>query len=230
MRQVWMRSSGLVVGVVVALAGGAPAGVVAQPREWPAQVVTIAGQAEVFRKATGKWEAAGLRAELGEADGVRTPPAGRLTLKTGNGHSIRLPGVSQIFLLSEGQAGSSAPSIRLDRGAIWIAAAGMGTAAQLTVVAGPVTVGVRSGAVEVRGAQDGAIVVKVHHGLAESADRASGREWSRSVKAGEELVVPPSGPPGAPRALTRDKQDEPWIKWNADQDAAGGYVGRPSPR
>lgn len=225
-RQAWTRRSGLAAGALVALLSGAPSPAAAQPREWPAQVVTVAGQPTIFRKAAGKWEAGELRAELGEADGARTPPGARLTLRTGNGHAVRLAGNSQVFLLADGQPGISPPSIRLDRGAIWIAAAGAGAAAQMTVVAGPVGVGVRSGSVEVRAAPDGTIVVKVYHGLAESAGRAQEREWTRTVKAGQELVVPPSGPPGPPRDLTRDKQDGPWIKWNEDQDAAGGQAGK----
>jgi len=44
------------------------------------------------------------------------------------------------------------------------------------------------------------------------------------------LLIPASGTPGAPVALTVDKLEATWVKWNADQDLAGGYGGtKPAP-
>jgi hypothetical protein len=41
------------------------------------------------------------------------------------------------------------------------------------------------------------------------------------------MVVAKDGTPGPAQSLTRDKIDESWIKWNEDQDLAGGYGGKP---
>jgi hypothetical protein len=207
--------------------GAPPPPAAAQPREWPVQLVTLSGQSEVFRKAAGRWEPAALRAELGEGDGVRTWPGAHATLKTGNGHSIRIAGASQVFLLTDDTAGAAAPRVRMDRGAVWIAVAGVNVKPQLEVWAGLVAAGVRGGGVEVRGTADGSVMVRVHHGTAECKGPPERHEWTRPVSAGQELVVPAQGSPQAPRALTQDPVDSGWVKWNAEQDAAGGYRAGP---
>jgi len=40
-------------------------------------------------------------------------------------------------------------------------------------------------------------------------------------------TVPASGAPAPPVALAVDPLETTWVRWNADQDVAGGYGGAP---
>ena len=94
----FMRAA--VLGGVVLLSGGLVGVAVpdawAQPRELPAQIVTLGGAAEMNRKDTPAWKPATLRADVGEGDSVRTQLGGRVTIRTASGQALRLGSRSQI--------------------------------------------------------------------------------------------------------------------------------------
>jgi hypothetical protein len=87
---------------------------------------------------------------------------------------------------------------------------------------------IRGAGVGLRRGPDGGVLVQVHHGSAVCA--GPDRRWERTLTGPQELLIPASGTPGAPVALTVDKLEATWVKWNADQDLAGGYGGtKPAP-
>lgn len=211
-------------GLLAGLAGSAGA----QPKELPAQVVTLGGPAEQHKKGAPGWTPAGLRAELGEGDSLRTQVGGRVTLKTASGQALRLGSRSQLAILPA--AAEAGPTrVRLDNGWLWVAVSpNSPPPTQIEVRAGSAVVTVRGAGVGLRRAPDGALLVQVHHGSAQCA--APDRQWERTLTAPQELRIPASGAPGAPVALTVDKLEATWVKWNADQDLAGGYGGaKPAP-
>lgn len=213
--------AGLLVGLSAGLAW-------AQPKELPAQVVTLGGSAEVHKKGAPGWTSAGLRAELGEGDSVRTQVGGRITLKTASGQALRLGSRSQLAILApEGAAGPT--RVRLDNGWLWIAVSpNSPPPTQIEVRTGPGVVTVGGAGVGLRRGPDGAVLVQVHHGSAVCA--GPDRQWERALTGPQELLIPKSGPPGAPGPLTIDQLEATWVKWNADQDVAGGYGGtKPAP-
>jgi ferric-dicitrate binding protein FerR (iron transport regulator) len=213
--------AGLLVGLTAGL-------VWAQPQELPAQVVTLGGPAELHKKGAPAWTAAGLRDKLGADDSVRTLVGGRITVKTSSGQALRLGSRSQVAILaSEVEAGPT--RVRLDNGWLWVAVApNSPPPTQIEVRAGPGVVTVRGAGVGLRRAADGGVLVQVHHGTAVCA--GPDRQWERILTGPQELLIPASGPPGAPVALTVDKLEATWVKWNADQDLAGGYGGaKPAP-
>jgi ferric-dicitrate binding protein FerR (iron transport regulator) len=213
--------TGLLAGLSAGLAG-------AQPKELPAQVVTLGGPAELHKKGAPAWAPAGLRAELGEGDSVRTQVGGRIALKTASGQALRLGSRSQVAVL--GPESDLGPTrVRLDNGWLWIAVApNSAPPTQIEVRAGPGVVTVRGAGVGLRRAPDGAVLVQVHHGSAVCA--GPDRQWERTLTGPQELLIPASGTPGPPAALTVDKLEATWVKWNADQDLAGGYGGaKPAP-
>jgi len=213
--------AGLLVGLSAGLAW-------AQPRELPAQVVTLGGSAEVYKKGAPGWTSAGLRAELGEGDSVRTQVGGRITLKTASGQALRLGSRSQLALLApEGDAGPT--RVRLDNGWLWVAVSpNSPPSTQIEVGVGPGVVTVGGAGVGLRRGPDGAVLVQVHHGSAVCV--GPNRQWERALTGAQQLLIPGSGPPGAPGPLTIDQLEATWVKWNADQDVAGGYGGtKPAP-
>lgn len=214
-------SAGLLAGLSVGLAW-------AQPKELPAQVVTLGGPAELHKKGAPAWVPAGLRAELGEGDSVRTQVGGRITLKTASGQALRLGSRSQLAVLPPG-AEAGPTRVRLDNGWLWIAVTpNSPPPTQIEVRAGPGVIGVRGAGVGLRRAPDGAVLVQVHHGSAVCA--GPDRQWERTLTGSQELLIPASGTPGTPVPLTVDKLEATWVKWNADQDLAGGYGGaKPAP-
>ncbi len=214
-----------VLGVVLA-AGAAWA----QPKELPAKIVTLGGPAETHRKDTSAWAPATLRAEIGEGDSVRTQLGGRVTLRTASGQALRLGSRSQLALLApEGGANPGPTRARLDNGWLWVAVTpGSADPTHVEVRAGPAVITVRGGGVGLRRSPDGALLVQVHHGTASCA--SPDRQWERTLTGPQELLVPAAGPPGQPAKLTVDKLETTWIRWNADQDFAGGYGGqKPTP-
>lgn len=218
----------------VAAFAGVPGGgaVWAQPRELPAKVVTLSGQAESHKKGAPAWEPARLRAELQEGDGVRTGLGGRATVRTASGQALRLGSRSQIFFLGPEPGVEDGPTrVRMDGGWLWVAVVpGSPAMSQIEVRAGAALVAVRGGGAALRMNADGSVLVRVHHGTAACAGPAPQRQWERMLTGPQELLVPPSGAPGRPAGLAGDKLELTWVRWNAEQDFAGGYGGkRPDP-
>jgi ferric-dicitrate binding protein FerR (iron transport regulator) len=221
MRAAVVAGSGLLVGL-----SAGPAW--AQPKELPAQIVTLGGAAELHKKGAAAWAPAGLRAELGEGDSVRTQVGGRITLKTASGQALRLGSRSQLAILpAEVETGPT--RVRLDNGWLWVAVSpNSPPPTQIEVRSGPGVVAVRGAGVGLRRGADGGVLVQVHHGSAVCA--GPNQQWERTLTGPQELLIPASGTPGAPVALTVDKLEATWVKWNADQDLAGGYGGaKPAP-
>jgi hypothetical protein len=209
--------------ILVALPGSAAW---AQPRELPARIVTLGGTAELYKKDTPTWTSAALRAEVGEGDSVRTQSGGRVTLKTGSGQALRLGSRSQIALLP-GSPG--APTrVRFDYGWMWVAVMPTGESTQVDVRAGPAVITPREGGVGIRRNPDGSLLIQVHHGTAMCA--GPDRQWQQTVSGQQQLFVPASGAPGPPVKLAVEPVEATWVRWNADQDFAGGYGGqKPGP-
>lgn len=203
----------------------------AQPKELPAKVVTVGGQAETYRKGSTKWDPAKLRAELGQGDGVRTLPGGRVVLATTSGQVLRLAQLTQVFLKESEAAPDAAPAptrVRLDHGWLWVAVLpGGATAYRIEADAGPVTVTVRGGGVGIRVNPDGGVLVRVYHGAAVCAGPGAQRQWERQLADDQELVVSAAGVPGDARRLARDKLDAAWVRSNEELDYAGGFGGEP---
>ena len=221
MRVAVVAGSGLLVGLSVGPAW-------AQPKELPAQIVTLGGSAELHKRGAAAWAPAALRAELGEGDSVRTQVAGRITLKTASGQALRLGSRSHLAVLpTETEAGPT--RVRLDNGWLWIAVTpNSPPPTQIEVRAGPGVVAVRGAGVGLRRGTDGGVLVQVHHGSA--VCMGPNQQWERTLTGPQELLIHASGTPGAPAALTVDKLEATWVKWNADQDLAGGYGGaKPAP-
>ncbi|HUG38293.1 MAG TPA: FecR domain-containing protein [Candidatus Limnocylindrales bacterium] len=201
----------------------------AQPAELPVRVATLAGASEMFAKGADRWTPAKLRAELREGDGARTLATGRLGLLSVNGHALRLAQLSQVFLSGNEPAGADQPlRARLDGGWLWVAVTpGTAARAKVEVRAGPVTVAVRGTGADIRIRRDGSVLVRVFHGLAMCSGPDGRRDWERSVKAGEEVIVAAGGAPGAIQTLTREPTEASWLKWNEEQDASA-YGGPPA--
>jgi len=214
-----------VLGGVLLVAG--PSGEVsAQPKELPAQIVTIGATAEIYRKGATAWTPAALRDNVGEGDGVRTQVGGRVTLKTASGQALRLGSRSQMaFLPSEGGPDGGPTLVRMDSGWLWVAVTpGSPVTEQFEIRAGPAVITVRGSGVGLRRNSDGSLLVQVHHGTATCA--GPDKQWERSLTGPQELLVPATGPPAQPRALTVDPVETTWVKWNTDQDNAGGFGGK----
>ncbi|HTI55049.1 MAG TPA: FecR family protein [Verrucomicrobiae bacterium] len=216
-----------ILGGVVLLVGAPAPGAWAQPRELPAKLVTLGGTAELSRKDTPAWAPAVLRSDVGEGDSVRTQLGGRATIRTASGQALRLGSRSQIALLAtEGGENPGPTRVRLDAGWLWIAVMpGSPAPTQIEVRAGPAVVTIRGAGVGLRRSADGALLVQVHHGSAVCA--GPDRQWERTLTGPQQLVVPASGTPGQPVALAVDPLETTWVRWNADQDLAGGYGGKP---
>ncbi|HKX04921.1 MAG TPA: hypothetical protein VJX71_20660, partial [Methylomirabilota bacterium] len=75
-----------------------------------------------------------------------------------------------------------------------------------------------------RRSADGGLLVQVHHGTAACA--GPDRQWERTLTGPQQLVVPASGVPAQPVGLAVDPLEMTWVRWNADQDLAGGYGGK----
>lgn len=227
------------LGLVLLGAALAPAAVVAQPADLPAKVSTLAGRSEVLPPGASAWIPAKLpsqersstpakeagASELEAGGSVRVPGTGRIGLRTPTGHALRIASFSQLQFVGAAAAGAEGPlRVKLLAGRLWVAVSPVaGPQPRVAVEAGPVTVSVRGSGVSLRMDRDGSVLVRVHHGAAVAA----GAAWERPLKAGEELVVPATGAPGAARALSRESNEDIWVRWNAEQDAAG--YGGPAP-
>ena len=201
----------------------------AQPSEWPFRVVTVGGEAELYRKSAGTWSAATLRAELHPGDAARTS-VGRLTLKTASGQALRFAALSRVSLLEAG-APDQPTRVTVHGGSAWVAVMpGSPPREQIEAQTGAVTVTVRGGGMSISVGPDGSVLVRVYHGAVECAGPGTGRQWTRALDSEQELSVASGGVPGDVRALKRDKIDAAWAKWNEEQDLAGGYGGKPPAR
>jgi hypothetical protein len=215
-------SLGLALGSLGAV-GAAPA----LSDEWPVRVVTVGGRAEMQSAGAGAWTAARLRAELGPGAAARTLQ-GRLTLRTPSGQELRLAPSSRIALPDTG-APDQPTAARLDAGTVWAAVQpGSLPREQLEVQTPAVTVLVTGSGVEVTLYRDGSTLVRVYHGAAACSGPGSQHTWARTLADGQELSIPAGAPPGETHRLDRDKIDTAWVKWNEDQDRAGGF-GSPPP-
>jgi len=225
-----MRRGRILLGIAVAAATLTVAGTRPEAGETPLRVVTVAGQAEVYSGTGSAWKAAGLKAELGPGDGARTVAGGRLTLRTPSGQAVRLAPFSRISLLDEGAASDQPTRVKVEGGSVW-AAVMPGTPARetLEVAVGALTVTVSGSGVGITLQRDGSVLVRVYHGRATCA--GSGRRgWERTLVAEQEMLVSSAGAPGDVRTLTRDKPEPDWVKWNEEQDVAGGYRLEPPAR
>jgi hypothetical protein len=221
-----MRNRRLVVvlGAAALLLSARPGVAAGQPQELPAKIVTLGGRAELSRKSAPAWAAAMLGDELVDGDGVRTL-GGRLTVRTASGQVLRLAPRTQVFFPQGAAPAASGPArVRMDGGRLWAAVLpNSPAAAQLEIQAGPVTITARGGGAGVTMNADGSVHVAAYHG----AVTCAGAGWARALAEDQELLVPPTGAPTAEVArLKRDKRDADWLRWNEQQDAAGGYGGR----
>ena len=212
---------------VILLVAAIASSVSAQPRELPAKLVTLGGGAEVHRKDTSAWAPATLRADVSEGDSLRTQLGGRITIRTASGQALRLGSRSQIAVLPGETGPEPGPTpVRLDSGWLWVAVMpGSPASNQIEVRAGPATVTVRGAGVGIRRGVDGTLLVQVHHGSVACA--GPNKQWERTLTGPQQLVVPASGAPAQPIALAVDPLETTWVRWNADQDVAGGYGGAP---
>lgn len=212
---------------LVAATGLGPRGAVAQPADLPAAVTTLAGSAELVVSGATAWTPARLRAEVGAGGIVRTPGIGRVALRTGSGHALRLGSFTQLQVVGAAADGADGPlRVKLVAGRLWVAVAPVaGPRPRVEVEAGPVTVSVRGSGVSLRTERDGSVLVRVYHGFAVCTG-AAGSRWERPLRGGEELLVPAAAPPASPGKLTRQEDETLWVRWNEEQDAAG-YGGPP---
>jgi FecR protein len=209
----------LLFAFLTAVVGVWPCLAAAQPQELPAKIVTLGGRAELSRK-SAPWAAASLRDELSAGDGVRTI-AGRLTVRTASGQSLRLGARTQIVFAADDPAVTSGPTrLHMDGGLLWVSVMpNSPVSTQIEVRAGPATVTARGGGATIGMSPDGSIVVAVYHG----GVTVSGEGWQRALTQDQTLIVPPVGAPKETGKLKREKRDAEWAKWNEQQDRAGGY-------
>jgi len=196
----------------------------AQPPELPATIVTLGGRAEISRTSGPVWAGAALRDELLPGDGVRTL-GGRLTVRTASGQALRLGPRTQVFFAAgDARAAGASTRARVDGGRLWVSVLPNSPApTHIALRAGPVTVTARGGGAGITMNPDGSVLVGVFHGSLTCA----GAGWERALAQDQELLVPAAGAPAKDVAtLKRDKRDLEWIKWNEQQDAAGGYGAR----
>jgi hypothetical protein len=212
----------LLCAMITAVFGAWPCLAAAQPQELPAQIVTLAGRAELSRK-SGPWAAAALRDELSAGDAVRTI-GGRLTVLTASGQALRLGARTQIAFAGDDAPVTPSPTrVRMDGGLLWVAVMPNGPlSTHIELRVGPATVTARGGGVTVGTNPDGSVLVAVYHG----GVTVSGEGWQRALTQDQRLLVPPVGAPKETGLLKREKRDAEWAKWNEQQDGAGGYGAR----
>jgi hypothetical protein len=196
-------------------------GSIAAAEDASLRVVTVVGRAELRRTATASWSPAVLRAHI-EPGGAARTSLGRLSLLTATGETLRLSGSAAIDVVVDTDLGMH---VRWVAGSLWAAAASSQSSGRLHVEAGPVVVSVRDGGVGIAAGADQSIVIRAYHGSAECAGTSSGQPWSRSLAEGQELSVSGTGSPSKVHALERHTSEADWVKWNEDQDLAGGYGG-----
>ena len=177
------------------------------------------------------WEPAKIGAEIAADGGARTPGVGRMALRTKTGHAIRLGSVTQVRFAGDPPTGEDQPlRLQMDGLRLWVAVApARGRAPRVEVRAGPVTVRIGGSGVAFRSGADGSMLVRVFHGSAVCSGPQDRRDWTRTLKGGEEFVVAADGAPGESRSLRREDSEKMWERWNEEQDAAA-YGGPPVPK
>ena len=150
--------------------------------------------------------------------------AGRLTVLTASGQSLRLGARTQIVFAADDAPVTPGPTrLRMDGGLLWVAVMpNSPLSTHIEVRAGPATVTARGGGASIGMNPDGSVVVAVYHG----AVMVSGEGWQRALAQDQALLVPPAGAPKETGRLKREKRDAEWAKWNEQQDRAGGYGAR----
>lgn len=221
-----MLHAAALVATLALVLGPSPA--IGQPADLPATVSTIVGPVEILPPGATSWISAKLRAEVDAGGSMRIVGAGRSALRTPSGHSLRVGSFSGVQLLAAAAGEADAPMrVKLVAGRLWVAVSPVaGPRPRVAVEAGPVKVSVRGSGVSLRMDREGSVLVRVYHGAALCAGTGTGPAWEHPLKGGEELVVPTTGVPGSPRALTREQDENIWVRWNEEQDAAG-YSGPP---
>jgi hypothetical protein len=210
----------LLFAFITAVFGVGPCLAAAQPQELPAKIATLGGRSELSRQ-SAPWAAAALRDELSAGDGVRTI-AGRLTVRTASGQSLRLGARTQI-VFAAAPVTPGPTRLRMDGGLLWVSVKPNSPAStHIEVRVGPATVTARGGGATIGMNPDGAVVVAVYHG----GVTVSGEGWQRALAQDQALIVPPVGAPKETGTLKREKRDAAWAKWNEEQDRAGGYGAR----
>jgi len=204
--------------IAVAMIVARPPAAATQPRELPAQLVTMSGRVELSRRSAPNWTAATLRDELSFGDGARTV-AGRAALLTKSGQALRVGPRTQIFFAT-GEPPGDVTRVRMDGGRLWVAVLPNGPAVE--VRAGPATVTTRAGGAGITMNPDGSVIVSVYHGAAS----VTGDGWQRALGQDQEVVVLAGVPPKEIVSVKRERRDPEWIKWNEQQDQAGGYGAR----
>jgi ferric-dicitrate binding protein FerR (iron transport regulator) len=185
-------------------------------------VATIAGRVET-RPGGAAWRPATLGDALGAGEVARVHVGGRLTLLTPGGHALRLGPLSQLTVAAEPPAADGPLRVRLDAGQLWLAVAPAPAAVPtFEVAAGPAVLGAFSGAAGVWLGTDGALLLRVYHGRVRCRGAQGG--WELSLAAGQEITVPPARAPDPPRGLSRPGPERDWVRWNQEQDRAGGYA------
>ena len=212
----------LLVTFITAVFGAWPCLAAAQPQELPAKIATLGGRSELSRQ-SAPWAAAALRDELSAGDGGRTI-AGRLTVRTASGQSLRLGARTQIVFAADDAPVIPGPTrLRMDGGLLWVSVMpNSPVSTHIEVRAGPATVTARGGGATIGMNPDGSVVVAVYHG----GVTVSGEGWQRALTQDQALIVPPVGAPKETGTLKREKRDAAWAKWNEEQDRAGGYGAR----
>ena len=203
-------------------------GASAQTGDFPISISTVSGPAEVQPTLGVAWEPAKIGMEIAADGAARTTGIGRMALRTKTGHAIRLGSATQVRFAGDAPTGEDqALRLSMDGVRLWVAVAPTsGRAPRLEVRAGPATVRIGGSGVSFRVGADGSVLVRVFHGSAICSGPQDRRDWTRPLKAGEELLVPASGAPGEPRKLSRDSAEGMWDRWNEEQDAAA-YGGPP---
>lgn len=196
----------------------------ARSAERTLQVVTIAGQAEVQTAAGAGPARAALRTQIVPGGAARTL-AGRITLRTPSGQAIRVGPSSRVVFL-EADAADEPTRMRLDVGSIWVAVMSQSAPGDhLEIQTSAVAVTVKGSGVGITVGPDGAALVRVYHGSAECRGTGPQGRWTRALVQDQELSVTSAGAPAASGKIKRDKPDA-WVRWNEEQDGAGGYGGR----
>ena len=138
--------------------------------------------------------------------------------------------LSQLFFLpAEGSGEDQTVRVRMDRGWIWAAVAqGAYARPPVEVRIGPTRVSLRNGGVGLRLGRDGAVLVRVYHGLVTIMGAGTPPAWERVLGDDQELLVGPTGAPADVRKLSREPVEASWVLWNEEQDYAA-YGGK-SPR
>ncbi|HYB41235.1 MAG TPA: FecR domain-containing protein, partial [Candidatus Methylomirabilis sp.] len=178
-----------------------------------------------FRKGGSAWTHASLRTALDVGDGVRTMADGRVSLRSVSGQSLRLAPLSRILVVET--AADQPTRVKMEGGSVWVSVLPTSPPREnIEVVTGLVGVTVRDGGVAITVGRDGSTSIRVYHGRAECSGRTVEKACTRALAGGDELLVLAGGESPQIQKINRDKPND-WVKFNEDQDWAGGYGTKP---